>query len=159
MPRKSHLKVFRAHLGFYDTVVAASSQKVALAAWGSHRDEFTKGFAAITNEPAAVKAALAQPGIVLKREYGTKGEFMADPAPLHEPKLTAKAKAKLTKARQKKQRAAITRRKEEEVIEEAERERERKLHAIEARQAELQKERAAAEKEFARRVRKTKRRA
>jgi hypothetical protein len=77
MPRKPQLKVFRAHLGFYDTVVAASSQKAALAAWGSHRDEFTKGFAAIADEPAAVKAALAQPGIVLKREYGTKGEFMA----------------------------------------------------------------------------------
>jgi hypothetical protein len=44
-------------------------------------------------------------------------------------------------------------------MEEAERERERKLHAIEAREAELQKERAVAEKEFVRRVRKTKRRA
>ena len=32
MPRP--LKVFRAHLGFYDTVVAVPSQKAAAEAWG-----------------------------------------------------------------------------------------------------------------------------
>jgi len=43
------------------------------------------------------------------------------------------------------------------MIEELEREHEKKLRAIEANEAELQKERAAAEREFARRVHKTKR--
>jgi colicin import membrane protein len=159
MPRKPHLKVFRAHLGFYDTVVAASSQKAALAAWGAHRDEFAKGFAAVTDDLMAVKAALAQPGVVLKREYGRNGEFMADPVPLHEPKLSLNAKVKLAKAKQKKQKAIAKQRKGAQVIEEAERAHDKTLRAIEAREAALQKERAAADHEFARRVRKTKRRA
>src|SRR5262249_19435644 len=61
MPRA--LKVYRAHLGFFDTVVAAYSQKEALVAWGGGPGEFRQGFATVTNDERAVTAALANPGI------------------------------------------------------------------------------------------------
>jgi hypothetical protein len=77
MPRP--LKVFRAHLGFYDTVVAAPSQKAALAAWGSKRDLFREGFAAVSNDTEAAEA-LKNPGVVLRRAYGSKDPFREDPA-------------------------------------------------------------------------------
>ena len=72
-------KVFRAHLGFYDTIVAAPSQKAALAAWGASPSEFAHGFAKVTQDPQAIEAALAQPGVVLRRPYGTKGAFKLKP--------------------------------------------------------------------------------
>lgn len=73
------LKVFRAHLGFFDTIIAAPSQKAALAAWGAPASEFRKGFAAVTNDPDAVQAALAQPGVVLRRAFGSKAAFSVEP--------------------------------------------------------------------------------
>jgi len=72
-------KVYRAHLGFYDTVVAAHSQQSALAAWGSGQDLFRSGIAKPTNDPTAVKAALAKPGIVLKRPAGSNIAFSEHP--------------------------------------------------------------------------------
>jgi hypothetical protein len=72
-------KVFRAHLGFYDTIVAATSQKAALLAWGAGPSEFAHGFAHVTEDPQAVEAALKQPGVVLKRPYGSKGAFKFQP--------------------------------------------------------------------------------
>jgi hypothetical protein len=78
MPRP--LKVFRAHLGFYDTVVAAPSQKAALAAWGSKRDLFREGFASVSNDAEAAEEALRKPGVVLRRAYGSKDPFREDPA-------------------------------------------------------------------------------
>jgi hypothetical protein len=68
-------KVYRAHLGFYDTVVAAHSQQSALASWGSSQDLFHLGIAKPTDDPDAVKAALAKPGIVLKRPAGSNIAF------------------------------------------------------------------------------------
>jgi len=85
-------KVFEAHLGFYDTVVAAFSQKSALAAWGSTTDLFKMGIARVTDDPAKVKAALAKPGLVLRRPAGTTIAFSENP-PL--PKLqSGEAKTK-----------------------------------------------------------------
>ena len=87
-------KVYEAHLGFYDTVVAAFSQKSALAAWGSSTDLFRMGIARITNDPAKAKAALSKPGLVLRRPAGTDIAFSENP-PL--PKFAsgaAKAKQK-----------------------------------------------------------------
>jgi len=72
-------KVYRAHLGFYDTVVAAHSRQSALAAWGSTQDLFRLGLAKPTDDPAAVKAALAKPGIVLKRLAGSTVAFSEHP--------------------------------------------------------------------------------
>ena len=76
MPR---LKVFEAHLGFFDTVVAAPSQKAALEIWGSRQNLFRDGTAKIATDPDAIKPALAQPGIVLKRLSGSDQPFTAQP--------------------------------------------------------------------------------
>lgn len=87
-------KVYEAHLGFYDTVVAAFSQASALAAWGSTTDLFRMGIARVTDDPAKVKAALAKPGLVLRRPAGSDIAFSENP-PL--PKISsgaAKAKPK-----------------------------------------------------------------
>jgi hypothetical protein len=74
------LKTFQAHLGFYDTIVAAPSQAAALKAWGSRRDLFREGFAKICDEPGAIAAASAKPGIVLRRAAGSKAPFSENPA-------------------------------------------------------------------------------
>ena len=74
------LKVFRAHLGFYDSVVAVTSQKKALEAWGASALEFRHGFAAETSDPAAVRAALTSPGVVLRRPFGSDEDFALEPA-------------------------------------------------------------------------------
>jgi hypothetical protein len=73
------LKVFQAHLGFFDTVVAAFSQKAALEAWGSRQDLFRDGTAAIATGPDAIKVALEKPGVVLKRLSGSTGAFLEQP--------------------------------------------------------------------------------
>ena len=77
MPRK--LKVFRAHLGFYDTVVAVPSKKAALQAWGSRQDLFREGFAKPADDPDAVQDALARPGVVLRRPFGSTERFSENP--------------------------------------------------------------------------------
>jgi len=95
------LKVFRAHLGFYDTVVAAPSQKAAAAAWGANAREFAQGFASVTHDAKAVEAALAQPGVVLRRPAGSHGSFKAEPDKPAVPKQTAKQKQNAAKAEHK----------------------------------------------------------
>lgn len=87
-------KVYEAHLGFYDTVVAAFSQKSALAAWGSSTDLFRMGIARIANDPAKVKAALAKPGVVLRRPAGTNIAFSENPPLPKPPAAGAKSKTK-----------------------------------------------------------------
>jgi hypothetical protein len=49
------MMVFEAHLGFYDTVVAAPSRAAALRAWGVHQDLFAAGEARVTSDPLAFK--------------------------------------------------------------------------------------------------------
>ena len=61
------LKVFVSSDGLTDYVVAASSRPKALAAWGAHQDLFKTGGARETDDAELVKAALAQPGEVLRR--------------------------------------------------------------------------------------------
>ena len=92
------LKVFRAHLGFYDTIVAAPSQKAALDAWGMHMNAFADGAAAVTTDKDAAEAALAHPGVVLKRPFGSKGEFKVDPDRIPAPLLKAEVQAHHAKA-------------------------------------------------------------
>ncbi len=79
------LKVFRTHIGFDDMIVAAPSQKAALLAWGAGPHLFAQGFAEVTTDPALVKTALSQPGVVLRRQFGTKGEFAIQRGRLHAP--------------------------------------------------------------------------
>ena len=105
MPRR--LKVFRAHLGFYDSVIAAPSQKAALEAWGAGKSEFAHGFAEVTDDPKAVTAALAEPGIVLRRPFGSNGEFKSAPEAPAVPKPAAKRKHSTRQAdRERKRKAA-----------------------------------------------------
>ena len=98
----ARLKVFRTHLGFYETVVAAPSQAAALKAWDVRQNLFAEGAAEITDDPDAVKAALASPEVPLKRAAGSKGAFATDPAA---PTLPERAKAR--KARPKPDRRAL----------------------------------------------------
>ena len=84
MPGKA-LKVFQAHLGFFDTVVAVPSKKAALEAWGSRQDLFHTGLASIAEDKDAIRAALARPGVVLKRAAGSRDPFTAEPGV---PKIT-----------------------------------------------------------------------
>src|SRR3954470_307773 len=72
------LKVFQASVGFYDTVVAVPSQAAALRAWGTRQNLFKDGIARLAEDPKAVAAALAQPGIVLRRALGTNDPFSLD---------------------------------------------------------------------------------
>ena len=69
------LKVFQAHLGFYETVVAAPSRAAALRAWGTHQNLFAGGQAAIADDPQAIAAALAHPDVPLMRAVGSREPF------------------------------------------------------------------------------------
>lgn len=102
----ARLKVFRAHLGFFDTIVAAPSQKAALEAWGANAHEFAHGFAAPTDDPKLVAAALAQPGIVLKRQFGSTAAFSAEPARLAAPTIPKSRQVAASKQRAKRDKAA-----------------------------------------------------
>jgi colicin import membrane protein len=75
------LKVFSTPMGFHEAVVAAPSQKAALTAFGVHENLFASGMAKITDDPAAVAAALAKPGVLLRRAVGDKGAFTETPGP------------------------------------------------------------------------------
>ena len=66
------LKVFFTSDGLTDYVVAVSSKPKALAAWGVRQDVFKEGAAHETDDKALVKAALAQPGEVLRRPAGSR---------------------------------------------------------------------------------------
>ncbi len=69
------IKVFTANLGFYETAVAARSQKMALAHWGVTRDLFREGSAKETRDPKAVEAATRKVGMVVRRPIGSAGPF------------------------------------------------------------------------------------
>jgi len=84
MPRR--LKVYFAQLGFFESVVAAPNQAAALTAWGVHQDLFAAGEARVAADKAA-QAALAHPGVPLKRAVGGDGPFSIDADP---PKLAGK---------------------------------------------------------------------
>jgi hypothetical protein len=150
------LKVFRAHLGFYDTIVAAPSQKAALEAWGAGANEFHQGFAAETKDPALVATALGKPGIVLKRQFDTKGPFKSDIPALAAPKIAAGRRSAQERARRKRE-AQKARRVAEAERKAAKRERDEKLREIARRAAALQEERDAVVAEFRRSARKPRR--
>jgi type IV secretory pathway VirB10-like protein len=93
MAKTRKLKVFQAHFGFYDTIVAAPSQAAAMQAWGLHRNVFADGQAKLTTDEAAVAAANAYPGTVLKRPVGSDGPFEVEPSSLPELPDTPPGKA------------------------------------------------------------------
>jgi hypothetical protein len=63
------LMVFQSQFGFYDTVVAASSQAAALRAWGTHQN-LLPAAARVTTDEAAMAAALDHPEVPLRRAVG-----------------------------------------------------------------------------------------
>lgn len=69
------IKVYTAPLGFYETAVAARSQKMALAHWGVTRDLFHEGTAKETHDRKAVEAAMRKVGLVVRRPIGSTGPF------------------------------------------------------------------------------------
>lgn len=73
MPRK--LKTYQTSLGFYDLAIAAPSMKAALEAWGAGSNLFHQGFAKESDDPDVVAAAMAKPGVVLKRPAGSSRRF------------------------------------------------------------------------------------
>ena len=81
MPSRK-LKVFQAQFGFYDTVVAASSQAAALRAWGTRQNLFASGDARPTTDQAAIAAALEHPETPLSRAVGSNDPFQLEPANL-----------------------------------------------------------------------------
>lgn len=74
---KRPLKVFRTAAGFQDAYVAATSQKAALEAWGSKTNLFAGGLAELVTDPKLTKAALAQPGVVIRVARGTAAQHLA----------------------------------------------------------------------------------
>jgi hypothetical protein len=76
MARK--LKTFVTSLGFFDLAVAAPSMKAALDAWGFRHNAFQQGFASETGDAQIIRAAMAHPGIVLRRPVGTDQPFRED---------------------------------------------------------------------------------
>ena len=93
------LKVSRTSTGFHDAYVAASSQKAALAAWGTDSNLFTQGLAEQVNDEALMAEALAHPGIVIKKLRGTEAEHLAALGPMPEKtKATTKPTAEAEQA-------------------------------------------------------------
>jgi hypothetical protein len=94
----ARLKVFVTSDGFTDYVVATSSRPKALAAWGVRQDVFKEGQAHETDDPALVKAATAQPGVVLRRPAGSRAtlsKVKAKAAPKPKPDAAKKKIAAL----------------------------------------------------------------
>jgi len=137
-------------MGFYDTVVAAPSQKAALEAWGAGKGEFAKGFAKVTNDPVAVESALANPGVVLRRPFGSSGPFKRHADPVRPPKVSAKqnreAKERRKKAAMAARKAAQRELREAEALAKLER------MEIRKREAEFAREKAAAERQARKRI-------
>jgi len=88
------LKVYATRIGFHDVVVAAPSQKAALAAWDVREDLFGRGAAQVVDDDTpARESALAQPGVVLSRAIGEAGDFHAQAkTPARAPKAAARPK-------------------------------------------------------------------
>lgn len=99
MARK--LKVYRTSIGFFELAVAVPSMKAAAEAWGSDPDIFSRGFAERTEDPKIVEAAMAAPGLVLRRPVGSDGEFKEKAALPKPPKLPKEKPPKQEPAEQR----------------------------------------------------------
>ncbi|MET3840395.1 cell envelope biogenesis protein TolA [Bradyrhizobium sp. OAE829] len=73
MARK--LKTYQTSLGFFDQAIAAPSMKAALEAWGADSNLFHQGAAKESDDPEIIAAAMAKPGVVLRRPVGTDRPF------------------------------------------------------------------------------------
>ena len=163
------LKTYQTSLGFFDLAIAAPSMKAALEAWGADSNLFHQGAAKESDDPDVIAAAMAKPGLVLRRPVGSYGPFgehaelptdLGGPGPRKTPRKSKGSKAKqpssrpVDKAAERKAALAFEkeqkRRKRERAGEEAARqkERERRQQAVDKAQAALE----TAEQEHAKRV-------
>ncbi len=97
----ARLKVFGWSDGLRTYVVAATSRPKALQAWGVRQDLFKEGVAREVDDPDLVKAALAQPGVVLGgavRGGAIKALAAAKPPP--KPKGPSAAEREVTRLRE-----------------------------------------------------------
>ena len=69
------LKTYQTSLGFFDLAIAAPSMKAALEAWGADSNLFHQGAAKESDDPDVIAAAMAKPGVVLRRPVGTDRPF------------------------------------------------------------------------------------
>jgi hypothetical protein len=85
---RTPLKVYVTQIGFHETIVAAYSQRAALAAWGVTRNLFASGRAHDTRDDEICRIALALPGQVFARPAGSGKPFRPvsanDPGPQNE---------------------------------------------------------------------------
>lgn len=151
----SRLKVYRTHLGFFDMIVAAPSQKAALQAWGAGPHQFSQGFAAVTVDPKLVAAALAKPGVVMRRQFGSQGAFSAEPAKLKIEKPASRQQAAASRQRKRRKKAA-ERQAVAKRLADLKRDEARALRDIVEREADLAQERKALRQRFAERRRQIK---
>jgi hypothetical protein len=90
----ARLKVYATRIGFHEVIVAAPNQKAALEAWDIGENLFATGAAAVTEDPGGTEAALAQPGVALRRLAGSSEPFR----PASEPSSVPDAPAPKRKA-------------------------------------------------------------
>lgn len=72
---RTPLKVYVTHIGVHEVIVAAVSQRDALAAWGIERNLFSSGRAYDTRDKDVCAVALASPGQVFARPRGSDKPF------------------------------------------------------------------------------------
>jgi len=142
------LKVYQTSIGFFDLAVAAPSMKAAAQAWGSDPDIFKRGFAKQTEDPIVMEAAIAMPGVVLRRPVGSREKFTEKAAlpkapqagqrsqkdPVQRAHVIKKADTKSAEKAELKAAAALEKEKKREALDRAKAEAER---AREKRQREL----------------------
>lgn len=90
------LKVYRTPAGFHDAYVAATSQKAALAAWGSDANLFARGIAEEVTDPALMAAPLDRPGEVIR--VARTMDDADEPPPRRSTRAPSKASAPETPA-------------------------------------------------------------
>jgi hypothetical protein len=119
------------------------------APWEVNPRLFAQGFAAQTNEPDAVGAALEQPGVVLRRPHGQAGAYKAQADTPKAPKVTPRQKQKAAKAEQARRREEAKQKKAEQAAEKrARKAAEDELADIEGEEARLRQRRHALQKRF-----------
>jgi hypothetical protein len=142
------LKVYATRIGFHDAVVAAPNQKAALAAWDVREDLFQQGRAEVTQDPKAVEAALARPGVVLRRPAGGEAPYVEAPGLPDVPKLASPKAARKGKPEPPPPDRRVLERAEA-ALAAFEAEAKRRLADIERRRRDLEAEARATERELA----------
>ncbi len=143
MPRK--LKVFRTMAGFHDAYVAAPSRAAALRAWGATTDLFAMDAAEEATDAKLMEAALAEPGVVIRKSRASDAEHVAAAGP--DAKTTTKVKAvRAAKPQPRPSRTNLE--KAEQQLERAEAERAKEEQAFEQEKTELRKREEAARRAF-----------